>query len=426
MRQRVPGAQLRRTAAAGLVGALVALSATACTGGSEGDARASESTASESTPTAPTGSTTAPESPEETAGVSPEAADPAHAVPPPGPRTGPLASADILVAADTTIDQAMIERIRKVDGVTGVVPISRAQPSVQGRLLNVVAADLAAYRAFTPLHIADNPEVWDRAAGGEIVLAPGVKETVGFDEHGFLALGEGEHAPKLHVGITDAPQITGAVDAVVNEKWGETLGFPRHNALLISTGIAAPDRVVTPIKRIVGGGVSIQRLDVVAQLGLDPQAVQVPVLVGAVADAVGEYSYTVADGRVIPSAEWVRSHITTETVPILGSITCNKHIFPQLKEALAEIVERGLADKIYPDQYAGCYYPRFIAGSQTLSNHAFGLAFDINVPGNQRGSVGEIDRTVVSIFEKWGFAWGGRWKWTDPMHFELARIVEPS
>ena len=100
-------------------------------------------------------------------------------------------------------------------------------------------------------------------------------------------------------------------------------------------------------------------------------------------------------------------------------------IFPQLRAALEEVVSRGLADKIHPEEYAGCYYPRFIAGSTTLSNHAFGLALDLNVPGNQRGTVGEIDRDVVQIFKSWGFAWGGDWCYTDPMHFEMNRLVAP-
>ena len=39
-----------------------------------------------------------------------------------------------------------------------------------------------------------------------------------------------------------------------------------------------------------------------------------------------------------------------------------------------------------------------------------------------RGTVGEMNRAVVSIFEKWGFAWGGDWRYTDPMHFELSEI----
>ena len=32
---------------------------------------------------------------------------------------------------------------------------------------------------------------------------------------------------------------------------------------------------------------------------------------------------------------------------------------------------------------------------------------------------------MVAIFQKWGFAWGGDWGYTDPMHFEMAQIVDP-
>ena len=36
-----------------------------------------------------------------------------------------------------------------------------------------------------------------------------------------------------------------------------------------------------------------------------------------------------------------------------------------------------------------------------------------------------VNRAVVSIFEKWGFAWGGDWRYTDPMHFEMNAVVDP-
>ena len=113
-------------------------------------------------------------------------------------------------------------------------------------------------------------------------------------------------------------------------------------------------------------------------------------------------------------------------MPILGTVTCNKYVFPQLEAALQEVVDRGLADKIHPDEYAGCYYPRFIAGTTKLSNHSFGLALDLNAPGNQRGTVGEMDRGVVDVFKNWGFAWGGDWGYTDPMHFEMVELKSPS
>ena len=111
--------------------------------------------------------------------------------------------------------------------------------------------------------------------------------------------------------------------------------------------------------------------------------------------------------------------------PHPGSGHPQQRDLPQLEAALREVVERGLADEIHPDEYAGCYYPRFIAGTTQLSNHSFGLALDLNVPGNQRGTVGEMDRTVVSIFESWASPGAVDWRYTDPMHFEANAIVNP-
>ena len=213
---------------------------------------------------------------------------------------------------------------------------------------------------------------------------------------------------------------------VVNDKVGEALGMTMGNALVVSTGEASPQSLRQPIGAIIGKQISLQNLDVVTRLGLDPDAFQTAVLVGSFSDAVGVFNYTpIGDGRIAPDPAWTASHITTETVPILGSVTCNKAIMPQLKAALAEVIQQGLESTIHAGEYAGCFYPRFIAGTTTLSNHSFGLALDLNTPGNQRGTVGEMDRGVVAIFKSWGFAWGGDWRFTDPMHFELAQIVRP-
>jgi hypothetical protein len=375
-------------------------------------------------PTTASPSTAATTTPAASASPTTPVADPAHAVPPPGPRTGPLVPADLLVVSQDTIPADVVQRIRHTKGVSGVAQISMANPSVEDRLLKVVAVDPATYRNFTEQRTADSQQVWDRVAGGEVVVDWSLRKALAPDAQGYLKLGADADAPRIHVGAW-APQITGTVDAVVNQKWGKALGMKTGNALLVTTTKTAPDRVVGPVQQIIGRAASVQRLDAVAKFGLDPQAVQMPVLYGALAQAVGNYTYSVSGGQVTPSAAWVSSHITTEAVPILGNVTCNRALFPQLKGALAEVVSRGLTDKIHPGEYAGCYYPRFIAGTHSLSNHAFGLALDINVPGNQRGTVGQMDRSVVAIFEKWGFTWGGRWHYTDPMHFEMNRIVHP-
>ena len=53
-----------------------------------------------------------------------------------------------------------------------------------------------------------------------------------------------------------------------------------------------------------------------------------------------------------------------------------------------------------------------------------GLALDLNVPTNQRGTRGDMDPRVVAIFKRWGFRWGGEFHTVpDPMHFELAALV---
>ena len=404
-----------------LVVALVGvLALTACQGTdpkpSADPSQASASTTSSapaSRTTSPSGSPTVP------------VADPAHAVPPPGPRTGPLVPADLLVLAKDTIPDDVVERVRHTAGVTNVVRMSMGTPSVEDRLIKVVAVDPGVYRNFTQVTSADNQTLWDRVAGGEVAVDIGLQRTLVPNRQGYLKLGADADAPEIHVGAW-ARQIPGTVDAVVNEKWGKALGMKPGNALLVTTTITSPDRVAKPVQQIVGAGVSVQRLDIAAKLGFDPQAVQIPVVSGALAQAIGNYTYSVAaGGRVTPSAEWVRTHIVTEQVPILGRVTCNKYLIPQLEAALRDVLAQGLADKIHPSEYAGCYYPRFIAGTNSLSNHAFGLALDLNVPGNQRGTVGQMDRSVVAIFEKWGFTWGGTWHYTDPMHFEMNRIVHP-
>ena len=114
-------------------------------------------------------------------------------------------------------------------------------------------------------------------------------------------------------------------------------------------------------------------------------------------------------------------------MPILGAVTCNKVIFPQLKAALAghPRPRPGRQDPPRASTPAATTRGSSPAPS-TLSNHAFGLALDLNAVENQRGTVGQIDRGVVAIFEKWGFTWGGDWGYTDPMHFELNSIRTPT
>jgi len=347
-----------------------------------------------------------------------------HTVPPPGPRgPGIVAPADILVVRPDTIDDETVKAIKHVKGVTSVTVISLAEATIENHAISIAAVDPATYRTFVPAAV-DFQEAWDRVAGGELALKDRLQNKVPLDANGYLKLGGAEDAPLVHVGAYSPQQPL--VDAVVNQTWVKTLGMTPDNALLVRTGKNAPKPIRHKIEKLLGADTSAQLIDKATRFGLDPTAQQIAVVTGSVGEAVGVYRYTVlGGGHIAPDPAWVRDHITTEVVPILGAVTCNKVIFPQLRAALQDVVEQGLTAAIHPDQYAGCYYPRFIAGTSTLSNHAFGLALDINAVENQRGTVGQIDRGVVAIFEKWGFTWGGDWHYTDPMHFEANSIVTP-
>lgn len=93
----------------------------------------------------------------------------------------------------------------------------------------------------------------------------------------------------------------------------------------------------------------------------------------------------------------------------------------------------GLLDKILT--FEGGYAARFIKSTQSrnprpASNHAWGLAFDVNAPQNPfgrqpalAGQPGSV-RELVSLANQHGFFWGGHFRGRpDGMHFELGKII---
>jgi lysozyme family protein len=137
---------------------------------------------------------------------------------------------------------------------------------------------------------------------------------------------------------------------------------------------------------------------------------------------------------------WQRDNIVRVAIPQLkktaigsrapATMRFHRKAAAQLKAMWAEWEAAGLLDRIL--SYEGSYNARFIGGTTTLSNHAFGTAFDINIKYNpwkrppakpgQKGCVYEL----VPIANKWGFYWGGHYsrRSIDGMHFEVA-VIKP-
>jgi len=346
------------------------------------------------------------------------------AVEPPGELTQPLLSSDVLVYSQKTLEKETVEQIKSIKGVTTVEPISMGSFFADEREVTYAAVDPATFRRFTPPGTAQTAAVWERVAGGEIAIEPKLGRTLQKDD-GYIDLGNGDDAEEVHIGayaqILD-PSYARRIDAVVNPRWVDKLGMRRDNAMIVALDATSPQSIRKQLQKYAGGSASVQILGP----DLDINATQTAFLTGgSVASAVGSFSYSAnPDGTVDPDPAWVRANIRTEEMPIIGKVTGHRVMLPQLKAALNEVVTRGLGAKIYT--YDGLYVPRFIARdpSRGLSFHTYGTAIDLNARDNYRGIAGKMDRTVVSIFKKWGFAWGGDWNYTDPMHFELAKLVK--
>lgn len=83
--------------------------------------------------------------------------------------------------------------------------------------------------------------------------------------------------------------------------------------------------------------------------------------------------------------------------------------------------------------FNGSFYPRKIRGGNSLSKHAYGVAFDINAEYNGLGQQPTSPGRKGSVYElvpsaiKWGFHWGGWWQGrADGMHFEVSRVLDPN
>ena len=121
---------------------------------------------------------------------------------------------------------------------------------------------------------------------------------------------------------------------------------------------------------------------------------------------------------VIVDDEWVAKYLIEVNLPVVGDKKVNKGVAYDLKHILTLVAQRGLDQHI---KQFGCWAPRHKMHNRKngLSVHTWAAAVDINQSENPVGSGhGKIDPGIVEIFEAYGWEWGGRWRTSDPMHFQ--------
>ena len=94
-----------------------------------------------------------------------------------------------------------------------------------------------------------------------------------------------------------------------------------------------------------------------------------------------------------------------------------------------ECKNRGYRFGTASDPSYGCwgYSCRCISGTNTPSNHSWGLAVDINAPSNPYTSplVTDMPGWMPDLWNKYGFRWGGDYSGSkDAMHYEFMESVQ--
>jgi hypothetical protein len=156
----------------------------------------------------------------------------------------------------------------------------------------------------------------------------------------------------------------------------------------------------------------------------------------------GTFDFTTSDPpNVVIQGDWVQRNITSVPIPQLllvpqvnyvpapGHMQFHRKVAAQLQALWQAWESHGLLDRI--TGFEGSFNPRFVKGTNVLSNHAFGIAFDINTHENQFGAqpalVGQPGsvRELVPLANAHGFYWGGHFPAgrLDGMHFEIAKVL---
>ncbi len=323
--------------------------------------------------------------------------------------------ADALSALGRTVviagDTLWMTASRDADGTV----VDRPEPPF-AIPIDAFAVSPDTYAQFLPAVIRDR--VVHALDAGEAVLGESSAGLREIGPGGSMTFG----AHTVDVGAVVPDAAVGWSEMMVSREAGIALGITDERYLLAQPDGSPSETTFgrwvggllprgTPLRVVAPNGSRYMRVG----SGVNPPVV--------LKETFGEFSaHPQADPAYLTEdPSWVRAHIQTRTVPLLGRITCNRQLFPALIAALEDVQRAGLGGLIHTN--SGCWNPRTVARSPTAppSDHAYGAAVDINAPENAYGATPSMDPRIVRIFRAHGFNWGGAFLIPDGMHFEFGK-----
>ena len=279
--------------------------------------------------------------------------------------------------------------------------------------IDAFSVDPASYAPFIPPNVRD--KVTSALRSGKAVLGTSSAQVRHLGVGGSMTFG----TRTVRVGAVVPDAVAGWSEMLVSRAVGRTLGIVDDRYLLALSpgqmtmqGFASIMHRIMPdtaIRMVPPGGSTYMRI----ASGVNP-----PIVMKETFGEFSAYPQSADPAYLNVDPAWYDANIVTRTVPILGQVTCNRHLFPMLIGALTDVEHAGLGSEL--QVYSGCYAARTVARSPTAppSQHAYGAAIDINAPENPYGAQPTMGPRIVKIFERWGFIWGGGFLTTDGMHFE--------
>jgi len=350
------------------------------------------------------------------------------------PRTEPQPPEAFLVWTSGGMPDGFRKDVRHLNGIHRSVVVASDNTwldrswSAQGEVIDdprpgfAIPLEVAAVdpREFAPFLPPADRSVALALAEGQGILGESSARLRGLGPGAVMRFGD----VRIEVAAILPDELVGASELMVSRDVGRSIGVTQDRYALVVPESARSGRGV---ERLLAPLLPTDPPSKVRAPGDTPyfrqgDAVLPPVRIKLL---FGEFAARPTPGRpgyLTLDPAWVRRNIDTQRVPLLGSVTCNVALFPQIRGVVHELIERGLQGTIH--SFSGCFSARHInrIPNAGLSHHSWGIALDLNVQqGNLFGQTPHQDPRLVRVFERWGFVWGGTFIEPDGMHFEYHR-----
>ncbi|GAA0964706.1 lytic murein transglycosylase [Actinocorallia libanotica] len=156
----------------------------------------------------------------------------------------------VLAVVATGVDDAQVERVRRIRRVRDVIVVDGGAVTLEGRRVNVFAVDPSRFRSWTSPETARNQDLWAALAADRFVAAGRTAREL------RLELGRpyqivARSAPDVVLGGT-APLGIPQVDLLVGERTGAALGLVSSVALMVNAPGASSADIAKKVRSVLG------------------------------------------------------------------------------------------------------------------------------------------------------------------------------